>query len=106
MRESREKKSALAGAVFFRLEVLDRDDVQRIEHGNFTVGIEHREAMPANQHELGVRDGVFMPVRGAQGKRPEPARQASPHVFHIHEERLWASVWGVNYWKCKKNAES
>ena len=62
--------------------------MQGIESGDFTIGIQHREAVRADEHTLGMADGVFSSILLAQRKGPETPGHALMDASDVHRQRL------------------
>jgi hypothetical protein len=88
--------SVFGGPVLLGRKVFDGDDVQRIERGDFSVDVQHRQSVAAKQDELGVTHRVFVPVRSAQAEWPKATRQSLPNAVHVHAPKLRVRRLSVN----------
>lgn len=96
----------LGSAILLRWQIFDRDDVQRIECGNLTVGIQYRQTVPTDQYELRMGHRVFMTVRCPQSKGPKSALEPLSNALHVHGPKLASVQDDVNTGRVARVAQS
>ena len=66
-------------------QILDGDDVQRVEGHDLTIAVHHRQGARSDQDHFRMTDGIFAAVRGAHRKWVKPAAgYALANSFQIH----------------------
>jgi hypothetical protein len=62
--------------------------VQGIYVCDFTVRVEHRETLTANENKFGMRNRVFVPIGSSDAKRPKTPRHTTANPLNIHTKTL------------------
>ena len=58
--------------------------MEGIEGDYFSILVENRQGVAANQQELRMRDRIFAPIRSAQRKWPEPSIESLANPVNVH----------------------
>jgi len=88
--------SALGRAVLPGREILDGDDVQGIEGGDFAIRVEDCQAVAANEHEFRMGHGVFAPIGGPQAERAKAAGESLSNAICVHPNMVHNHPLAVN----------